>query len=105
MTRYRIFVGELPRMMRAIVEDAVSGQPDMDLVERGPADVAIVPETARALPTVEALLRGDGRLRVLALSADGRRARILHISARPVPTVSPLGLMDAIRAAMADRPH
>jgi len=97
----RIFVGELPRMMRAIVEDAVGEQADMQIVASGPADVAIVADSGAGRLGPEQRLLENPRLKVFALSADGRAARLLEIRETPVVPVSRQGLIDAIRTATA----
>ena len=121
MNRIRILLAEMPRMLREIVESAVSPQPDMQIVGSTPArvvapgaapprmvdadaDVVIVglarAEEARAYDPV---LFQRPHLRILAITGDGRGAFLYELRPQAVPIgdVSPQGLVDAIRASAA----
>jgi DNA-binding NarL/FixJ family response regulator len=111
--RARVVLLELPRLLQEIVERAVGGQPDMEIV----ADLP----TARTLPAALAEARADvvisgaghdsaelsdlleerSRLKVLAVSNDGRDAVLYEL--RPVRTplgeLSPRTIVEAIRSA------
>jgi DNA-binding NarL/FixJ family response regulator len=111
--RIRILSGEMPRMLREIVEDAVRSQPDMELVDssdghdlpmaikREHADVLIVAEHRADEPVShEQLLLENPRLKILVVSRDGREAHLLEFWRVPVAEVSLQGLVGAIRAAV-----
>jgi hypothetical protein len=100
-------------MLRDIVEDVVSAQPDMELVGRGVSDLAttikaqqpdvVVVAEAWAclnLPGRE-LLVDDRWLRVLVVIGDGRQAQLFELRRIPIHEVSPQGLVNAIRAAVS----
>ena len=112
LNQIRIHVGEMPRMLREIVEHAVRFQPDMKLIDSGDrhdlpmaikrehAGVVIVAERGVDDPVShEQLLLDNPRLIVLVVSRDGREAHLLQFRRIPVAVVSPQGLVDAIRAA------
>ena len=109
----RILSGEMPRMLREILEDAVRSQPDMELIDSGDghdlpmaikrehADVVIVAERGADDPVShEQLLLENPRLKVLVVSRDGREAHLLEFWRVPVAEVSLQGLVCAIRAAV-----
>lgn len=103
-------------MLRDIVERAVGTRPDMEIVERvgardalaaavdrTPVDVAVVYLTDTVeLPSYDAMLFDHPRIRLLALTDDGRAAAVYALRPHldPVRVVSPNGLVDAIRAAV-----
>ena len=109
----RILFGEMPQMLREIVEDPIRSQPDMKLIDSGDrhdlpmaiksarADVVIVAERG-VYDSVshEQLLLENPRLMVLVVSRNGRKANLLQFQRIPVLEVSPQGLVDAIRAAV-----
>lgn len=103
-------------MLRDIVERAVGTRPDMEVVERvegrdalaaavdrTPVDVAILYLADQLeLPSYDAMLFDHPRIRLLALTGDGRAAAMYALRPQldPVRVVSPNGLVDAIRAAV-----
>jgi len=111
-----LLVEEMPRMLRDIVERAVGTRPDMEVVERvegrdalaaavdrTPVDVAILYLADQLeLPSYDAMLFDHPRIRLLALTGDGRAAAVYALRPQldPVRVVSPNGLVDAIRAAV-----
>jgi hypothetical protein len=113
LNQIRILCGEMPRMLRQIVEDAVMSQSDMKLVDSGEghdfamaikrehADVVIVSKRAVDDPMsyLQFLLENPG-LKVLVIKREGREAQLLEFRQIPVAEVSPQGLVDAIRAAV-----
>jgi DNA-binding NarL/FixJ family response regulator len=111
--RIRILVGEMPRMMREIMEDAVRSQSDMKLIDGGEGfdlptaikgkhvDVLIVSEHRVGDPVShQQLLLEKHRLKVLVMSRDAREAHLLEVRQMPVAEVSPQGLVEAIRLAV-----
>jgi hypothetical protein len=110
----RVLVGDVPRMLRDIIEGAVRLQSGMELVkgnvsdlmqllERGAIDVAIVGGTAEgATRSQRRLLADHPQLTMFVVTDDGRSAHRLEFRRTPVLDVSPAGLVDAIRAAVAD---
>jgi len=100
-------------MLREIIERAVAGQPDMEIVDDLPPD-GIAPEALRRAgadvvisagdhdPTaVNGLLAELPRLKVLVVSADGRETSLheLRPTRTPLGEVSPQTIVDAIRGA------
>jgi hypothetical protein len=113
LNQIRILCGEMPRMLRQIVEDAVMSQSDMKLVDSGEghdfamaikrehADVVIVSKRAVDDPmSYLQFLLENPRLKVLVIKREGREAQLLEFRQIPVAEVSPQGLVDAIRAAV-----
>jgi hypothetical protein len=109
----RILFGEMPRMLREIVEDSIRSQPDMKLIDSGDrhdlplaikrarADVVIVAERGvDDSVSHEQILLENPRLMVLVVSRNGRKATLWQFRRIPVAEVSPQGLVDAIRAAV-----
>ena len=116
MKRVRILVDEMPRLLREIVEAAVRFQPDMELVNAPDGndlpmvikgrqvDVVIAGEREADNPGLgEQLLLKNPHLKVVVVTEDGREARLFELRQVRVPDVSPQGLVDAIRAAVADK--
>jgi hypothetical protein len=106
----RIVVGEIPRLLRDIIEKAITQEPDMTLVEavgadlatlvrRSGADVAIVaddPLDCDARHT-EALVEHPN-LKIVVLADNGREAHLLELRRDLMPDISPRALIDVIRA-------
>ena len=86
MERVEVVIVGLPRLLRDIVESAVAGEPDLDLVgtfdagaplgdaAQTTAAVLITQSESREEPAVVELLRQLGRPSVLGVSGDGRNA-------------------------------
>jgi hypothetical protein len=106
-------IGEVPRLLRAILEDAIAREPDMMLVDqasgdfetlvrRSDADVAIV---ADDLPDRGArhrqVLIEHPALKILVVTDGGRTAQLLEFRRRLISDVSLLALLEAIRGALA----
>lgn len=115
--RIRILLAELPRMLRDIIESVIAGQSDMSIVgsvdardrvttalDRTPADVVIVGmRDAETTATLTPVLLAQPRLKLLAISGDERSSYLYELRPHTVPLgdVSPQGLVDAIRSAVA----
>lgn len=112
MKQIRVVVAEVPHILRAIIEDAVGLQPDMELIAgcgrelpvlagRGSADVVIVaedqPGDARAHRQV---LVDNPDVKMLVVTAGGHAAHLQELRRVPVDDVSAPGLVEAIRAAV-----
>lgn len=113
MTAIRVVVGEVPRLLRDIIDDAARVHPDIEIfasadtdlsraVARRGADVVIV---AAAAPGASRLHRrvlvDHPQLKVFVVTDEGRAAHLLELRQTPVVEVSPNGLIEAIRAAVA----
>src|SRR5262249_1710782 len=95
----RIVLGDLPRLLRDIIAEAVRREADMMLVEAD-ADVVIVaddPPDCGARHR-QALVEHP-ELKILVVSDDGRTAQLLEFRRRLMSDVSPRALVDAIRDA------
>lgn len=112
MKQIRVVVAEVPQILRAIIEDAVRLQHDMDLISgravelpelvaRCSADVVIVaegmPGEARAHRQV---LADHPDLKMLVVTAGGHAAHLQEFQRVRVDDVSAQGLIEAIRAAV-----
>jgi DNA-binding NarL/FixJ family response regulator len=108
--RIRIALVDLPPMLESIVRDVVAAQSDMEVVDpperlRGPAaaeldaDVVVVGRGAGGEEALEQLLDARARLRVLAISSDGRSGALFELvpRERPLGDISPTSLLGAIR--------
>ena len=118
-----MLLAEMPRMLCDIVKDAVTRQPDMEVVAEIPdctslavvasethTDVAVVGhELSELSDEDQELLRQCSGVTVLALTKDGRKAYRFELRPERVPLaadgagVSPQLLVDAIRAAKQGR--
>jgi hypothetical protein len=112
----RIVLGAMPVMLREIIHEVFSGQPDMAIVSepRPDADlVAAVAESGADLvilelvddslgPAGERLLRSQPGLKSLGVSRDGRTAAVYELvpGRTKVFEASPAGLRAAVRQAI-----
>jgi len=119
LERIRILLIDMPRMLREIVGETVSAQPDMEVVAEHTYHASMLSAaiTSRAQAVVVgsdgdeveglcerlALQRPD--LSVLAVSADGRQTVVHELRPHRVPLgeLSPQQLVDAIRDAVHAR--
>jgi DNA-binding NarL/FixJ family response regulator len=115
----RIVLGTMPGMLREIIREVFSSQPDMVIVSEpsSEADLAVaVAESEADLVVVELnddtlgqvgeqLLRSRPRLKSLGISRDGRRAAVYELvpDRTRVFEVSPEGLRAAARQAVHPR--
>jgi hypothetical protein len=110
----RILIDAMPRLLRDIVEGAVNLERDMQLIEapgdgdlaaavrQSAADVVIVADEKEAHESShEALLLCNPHVKVLVVTGGGRGGHLLEFRRMPVTHMSPRGLVDAIRAAVA----
>lgn len=110
MSRIRILVAGVPRLLRDILESAIRAQPDMELVPAGEEgdlsgdvsrqrpDVIIVADEAGDLSVARlALVSALPRLGVVTLARGGREARFIDVRRVPVRDTSPQGLVESIR--------
>lgn len=115
MTPTRILVADQPTPLRVAVHNAVTGEPDLELVEisgsememlllvaEGHADLVVVAMTARTLPPLaERLLDENPKLVVLAVDLD-RAEGLLHRvwpDTTLIQDLSPDGLTAVLRHA------
>jgi hypothetical protein len=101
----------MPRLLNDIVHTILAAEADLDvdapsshaalLPEKvRDADVVIVMERELAGMNYESLLRAHPRLRLVALSGDGRSGALCELRPCRVPLgeLSPQSLIDAVRA-------
>jgi DNA-binding NarL/FixJ family response regulator len=113
LERTRIVLIDMSPLLREIVRETLSREPDLDVVaehaatvdigeavERGHADFVIVGEDARAAESVRALVASDRGLRALELHADGRESVLYELRPHRVALgeLSPDALLRTIRA-------
>lgn len=107
----RVVVGDVPRILREILEDALKLHPDIEFLHtdndhlsrtaaRFGADAAIVAEAARNTGLHRAVLADHPDLKMFVVTDEGRAAHLLELRRTPVVEVSPTGLVDAIRDAV-----
>ncbi len=107
----RVVVGDVPRLLRDIIDEAITRERDMMLVRAegadlaalvrdSGADVAIVADDAphRGARHRQALVEHPN-LKIVVVTDDGRAARLLEFRQRLMPDISPRALVEAIRAA------
>lgn len=114
MESLRIVVGELPRLMREIIVQTLSTQADIEVVKEV-RDLSTIRESVPDLrPDVvilgcaesevadigSDLLKSDPRMRLLALTAEGRNAFLYQLNPQKVALgeLSPKRLLEAVRA-------
>jgi hypothetical protein len=109
----RVLLAEMPRMLMDIIRDITAAHEDIDVIgelaghadlagtaARTGADVVVVGKTAESRDEdYGEVLRRRPQLRILAISADGRRGFLHELQPRIVPLgeLSPGSLVDAIR--------
>lgn len=108
----RILVGDMPGLLREIIQHTVAAQSDMTLVgaatrrglsraiRRHQADLAIVADsTGHRLASHERLLLRHAGLKLLVVRRDGRQAELMEFRQVCFDDISPRGLIEAIRGA------
>jgi hypothetical protein len=106
----RIALVDLPPMLASIVRDVVAAQSDMEVVDPPSrvdastaaeldADVVVVGRGGGGEEAFAELLDARARLRVLAISSDGRRGALSELvpRERALGDISPTSLVSAIR--------
>ncbi len=100
-------------MLGEIIQRAVAGQPDMEIVDELPQDQMLAEALMRTgvdvlifagdhdPTTLQRLLEELPRLKVLVVSADGRETALFELRPQrtPLGEVSPQTIVDAIRGA------
>jgi len=114
LQRIRILLWGMPSMLTEILADTLAPQPDMELVgdsatdggllgaaQRSHADVVIVTRDDGEGAGYDDVLYGCSRLKVIEISGRGREGSLHELRPRSLTLgeLSPLGLVDAIRAA------
>jgi len=109
----RVVIGNVPRILREIVESAVTLHSDIELFRSSDADLsravahyhADAAIVAGPAPTMKRLHRSvlvdNPELKMFVVTNDGREAYLLELHRTAVREVSPGGLIDAIRLAVA----
>jgi DNA-binding NarL/FixJ family response regulator len=107
----------MPRLLRQILEGAVASQPDVTVIrhvrpsenlaaaaKRVRADIVILGEAQEGAEGAPwEVLDKEPRLKLLVISSDGHRATRYELRPHQVliDDLSPEGLIDAVRTAMA----
>jgi DNA-binding NarL/FixJ family response regulator len=116
LERIRILLGEIPQELSDGFKQAMANQPDMELVGevksgveillavgQSCADVVVLGLQCGTLPGISShLLAEYPRLKILAVTENGRGALLneLHSRVIPLEDVSPWGLLAVIRAVV-----
>jgi DNA-binding NarL/FixJ family response regulator len=115
LERTRVILVDMPRVLREIVRKVLSHEPDVEMVEEDTLDAAlaairasddcvVVTQLERGERiAIDRLLDTHRKVRVLALSADGRDGAVyeLHPKEHLLGEMSPPVLLAAIRAPRA----
>jgi hypothetical protein len=108
----RVVVGHVPRILREILEGALTLHPDIEFLHTEDehlsraaaafgADAAIVAETAvRSSGMHRAVLADHPDLKMFVVTDGGHAAHLLELRRTPIVEVSPTGLVNAIKAAV-----
>lgn len=120
LDRIRILILDLPRMLRDLVQQALSEHPEMVVVEppepasemaaaaeQADADVLVVPApSSNELWDIDAALFRRPRLKVLGITRDGRDMHLRELCPRTVHigNVAPRELAEAIRRMVEEEP-
>ena len=112
----RIVVAEVPRLLRKIIEDAITREPDMMLVEAEGRDLDMVVRNSGAHVAIVVADRPESvarrhrqvflehpELKLLMVTDDGRSAQLLEFRRRLMSDVSPQAIVQAIRDAAGAR--
>lgn len=103
----------MPRILREIIERAVAGQPDMEIVDdlspnalaadalRGTGADVVISAGGHDAAAVDGVLAELPRLKVLVVSADGRHTELVELrpTRTPLGELSPQTIVEAIRGA------
>ena len=110
----RVVVGEVPRLLRDIIADAIAREPDMMLVDESSGDIETLVRGADAEVAIVAgdppdsgarhrqMLVEHPELKILVVTEGGRAAQLLEFRKRLMSDVSPLALVMAIRDAVTE---
>ena len=106
MVPIRIRMLEMPRLVRELIELAISSQPDMEVVDGDspPPDFVVCGvRSAEGPSAARTALAESSRVRVLELDAAAGRASLyeLHEYEHEIGEVSPDEIVHTIRAAAA----
>ena len=114
MRRIRVALANMPGMLHDIVHTVLAAQPDVELVsENAPltslaqsaslldTDVVIFAQPQATKHDYAALLYAHPRLRLIAISGDGRAAAVYELQPQQIPlgALSPETLIQAVRAS------
>jgi hypothetical protein len=114
--RIRVVLSHMPRLLHDIVHSILAAEPDiqmndpsshstcpMTLDDMRAAHVVIISEAELAHMNYESLLYANPRLRLVAVSGDGRNAALYELRPCRIPLgeLSPQTLVDAVRAQPA----
>jgi hypothetical protein len=114
MRRIRVALAELPAMLHDIVQTVLAAQPDVELVpldgqltslalsaDMLDIDVVIFAHPQAATRDYSAMLYAHPRLRLIAISIDGRAAAVYELQPQRIPLgeLSPETLIQAVRAS------
>jgi DNA-binding NarL/FixJ family response regulator len=110
MAHTHILIYGLQRMMHQIIENAMVGQPDLEVVSSDRGSLADAVEQCRADAVITggddpqmacALLERHPRVKVLAVVADGRETLLYEFRPRRarLGELSPAALLEAVRRA------
>jgi hypothetical protein len=95
--RLRIFVGNMPRLLRDIVVEIVRFQPDMEITDRlSDSECIITPYHADAFISGE---RTHAELKIATVANSGGGARLVEALQLSTVELSPEVLVKAIRGA------
>lgn len=113
MPRIRVVLSHMPRLLHDIVHSILAAESDIDVDDGSShsaapmslehvrhAHVVIVTEPELARMNYESLLYGNPRLRLVAVSGDGRNAALYELRPCRIPLgeLSPQTLVDAVSA-------
>ena len=104
----RVFIGEMPRLLRDILSDLVRVQTDMEVIGRGGdaeladalqrgVDVLILGEAALNRSAAARLLATHPDLTIVTIGGEGRSANLFEIRQVTLIDPSPQMLIQAVR--------
>lgn len=112
----RVVIGDVPRILREILEDALKRHPDIEFLHSDDkslsrvaaefgADAAIVNETGTPGSRVHRAVLADlPDLKMFVVTDEGRAVQLLELRRTSIVEVSPTGLVDAIKVAVLRQP-
>jgi DNA-binding NarL/FixJ family response regulator len=114
VTKAKVLLGAMPRLLRSILARAVGSQADMEVTEhlaetdldsaiaRGRIDVLIVSDrTWKSEARYRKLLIARPSLKVFLLTEDGRNATFLELTRARLMDASPAAIVEVIRTVVS----
>jgi DNA-binding NarL/FixJ family response regulator len=108
VSRIRLLLAELPPLLRAIVENAIGAEADLQLVTdadpREPPDVVVIAAArGEQMAVLRQIIESSPRTRILVITLDNGHAHLIELGPHVLElgALSPDGVARAIRGSRA----